>query len=120
MLELLRDKKRYLCNVMNILGARDLIDFEHKTIAQLKSGIEKPLVREGYWKQRVYQVAKVLVVSHNNASETLKTCALYSPTRLTELAVRREAAKYLKLLGLGLISADGTAVVSIERMPIGD
>lgn len=119
-LELLRDKKRYLCNVMDILGVSDLIDFEHKAIAHLKSGIEKPLVREGYWKQRVYQVAKVLVDSHNDASETLKTCVLSFPARLTALAVRREAAKYLKLLGLGLINTDGTAVVRVERIPMCD
>lgn len=119
-LELLRGKKRYLCDVMDILGVSDLIDFEHKTIAHLKSGIEKPLVREGYWKQRVEQVANVLVERYNNAAETLDVCDL-SDAELFDLhLVKREAALYLKLFGLGRVNTDGKAVVSIERIPAGN
>lgn len=75
-LELLRDKERYLCNVMDILGVSGLIDFEHKTVAHLKPDTEKSLVREGYWEQRVEQVANALVDRYNDAAETLDVCDL--------------------------------------------
>lgn len=119
-LELLRDKKRYICNVISNLGVRDLIDFECKTVAHLKSDTEKPLVREGYWEQRVEQVANALVDRYNNAAETLDVCDLSAAELFDLHLVKREAAMYLKLFGLGRFNADGKAVASIERMPIGD
>lgn len=115
-----RGKKSCLCNVMGILGVRDLIDIECKTVAYLKSDIENALVPEGYWEQRLEQVAKVLVEIYYDAVEMLENCVLSDAEAFDARIVKREAARYLRLLHLGVIKPDGTAVVSIERMPLGD
>lgn len=114
-LELLGDKKRYLCNVMDLLGVNNLIDFEHKTTAQLKSGIEMSLVREGYWKERVEKIAEVIVERYNQAKEMIESCNSTYLAKLRGQLIKCEAARYLKLLGLGVIRPDGTAVVRVTK-----
>lgn len=109
-LEQLRDKKVCLCATMDVLGVTNLIDFGHLVRADLAPDAKKVYKRE---KLRVEQIAEAIVESYNQAEEMLDECELSDAGVFDAKLVKREASKYLKLLGLGVIRPDGKAVVEL-------
>lgn len=109
----LQDKKRYLCEIMDLLSVNGLIDFKHKVRAYVKEGTCAQEFSTG--QSRVEKIANYLVDYYNENREVLLRGVFTGDERKKQQAICSVTEKYLSALGLGVINSQGTAIVRIER-----